>query len=994
MKSSREREEIEDNIKNMKWKDAIIDYSYRKLIGFNIPPSQIWLRSIDALLEDEMVIHHCHYSGHIYGYAHKSCNSKLRIQTEIPVKVYAHNASNFDLLFMVKGFKLSDYGCNKINITGTANNIKSVNIGKTTWSDTINFFPASLDALSKSAVKKEQEWIWSDTERILKQSCVAERYLKLSKKDKEEVLKIMLNKGAIPYDMFKNGSEVNYGFFPSKISFVSSLKQSEVDEEVYERMKKLWGLLDLQNIGELLSLYNYCDVIILTCLAENRFNALRKKGGDNDPKNYSSTCSFTGAVMLRNSKIVLKTSPDLKMLQAFEKSIIGGYTSTPTRLSFNSSVFGEDGITLSLPNEKNQLSQSKKIFATVFKVDQINQYGFAMTKALPKGGIRDIKVNEDFNIEEFLQNYDEKSTVGHMFCVNLESPKEGINLDLNTEYSPVFVKTEVSPNTLSPYQIYIKKKIGSRGKVLKIPTTKKVISVLGNQLKVYLFAESLKFLKSVGWVITEVSEHYSFLQDAYMKKYVTTNQNERKKSKNVVESDASKAMNNHLYGWLLRNNDYPRIKPIIDELKEAEDWMDSRGKEVPISKNPFGGASYRKMKIQQKYDEDMSKEAGSELDVIKQARKELIDENYQNQMETIKKQLQTEDMYHRKKYPTDPSEDMNEAMLSTKTRSVVKINTKNSVNRYILEDKLKLESTTRFIGSKVLAYAKNFIAEFVHEVVKIFNELTIKNHVKEMLLSNNIEEVTVMMTLTDTDSASFQFFTVCNLECLLKQNEIDDLILKILIMELKARLDLSDEFYDKFNVRTPQTKKEMGLFAFEQVGKKIKLCLASNPKEYVEVYDDGGGDEDTNFKHKGIRKDSKGMNLKEYAKKLEDLSWLKDHREAIYSSKLVQTRFKKSLGDIKMIALNKIALAQLNDKVYYFENGLMSLPHYHPDLDEIMELRGGKTIEELLSKEIEEKTLVLEDKITLKRKNLRYYSSIMNHVLPNGLTVKKHLIKD
>ena len=45
-------------------------------------------------------------------------------------------------------------------------------------------------------------------------------------------------------------------------------------------------------------------------------------------------------------------------------------------------------------------------------------------------------------------------------------------------------------------------------------------------------------------------------------------------------------------------------------------------------------------------------------------------------METIKKQLEVEKRYHKRKYPTDPSEDMNEAMLSTKTRSIVKINTK------------------------------------------------------------------------------------------------------------------------------------------------------------------------------------------------------------------------------------------------------------------------------------------------------------------------------
>ena len=630
----------------------------------------------------------------------------------------------------------------------------------------------------------------------------------------------------------------------------------------------------------------------------------------------------------------------------------------------------------------------------MFKVDQINQYGYAITKPLPKGGIRNIKLKEDFNITEFLQNYDQKSSVGHLFCVNLESPEDGINLDLNTQYSPVFIKTEVSPKSLSPYQLYVKKKIGKSGKALKIATAKKVISTLGKQLNVYMFAESLIFLRSIGWKITSVSNHYTFLQGDYMKNYVATNQNERKKPKNVVESVASKAMNNHLYSWLLRNSNSPKLKPIIDNLKEADDWMDDRGKEGNISKNLFAGASYRKMKIQKKYDEDMAKESVTDLnEATKEARKELIDENYQNQMESIKKQLEIEDRCHKKKYPADPVDDINDAMLSTKTRSIVSINTKNSIKGYILEDRLKLESNTRFIGSKVLAFAKIFIAEFVHEVVKIFHELTIKDHVKKILAGNKIEEVNVMMTLTDTDSASFQFITVCDINCLLKQDEIDNLILKILITELKDRLDFSDPFYDKFDMRTPHTKKQMGLFAFEQIGKKIKLCLASNPKEYLEVYSDGDED-NTNFKHKRIKKDSKGMNLKEYAKRLEDLSWLKDHRESLFSSKIVQTRFKKSLGFVKMIALNKIALAQLNDKVYYFENGLMSLPHEHPDLRKIIELRAGKTIEELLTDEIEEKTLVLEDKITLKRKNLRYYSSIMDHVLPNGLTVKKQLLKD
>ena len=80
-----------------------------------------------------------------------------------------------------------------------------------------------------------------------------------------------------------------------------------------------------------------------------------------------------------------------------------------------------------------------------------------------------------------------------------------------------------------------------------------------------------------------------------------------------------------------------------------------------------------------------------------------------------------------------------------------------------------------------MAYAKIFIAKFIHEIIKIFHELSIKAHVKEKLASKGIEEVIVIKTLTDTDSASFQFITVCDVKCSLKQVEVEDLLLKIII---------------------------------------------------------------------------------------------------------------------------------------------------------------------------------------------------------------------
>ena len=105
----------------------------------------------------------------------------------------------------------------------------------------------------------------------------------------------------------------------------------------------------------MVSLYNYADVIILTCLAQNRFNTLRQKSGQIEPKAFSSTCTFTGNAMLRYSKITINKSPNLRCLEAFEKTIVGGYSSTPIRISFNTSLIGNDGIDIHLPDENKKL---------------------------------------------------------------------------------------------------------------------------------------------------------------------------------------------------------------------------------------------------------------------------------------------------------------------------------------------------------------------------------------------------------------------------------------------------------------------------------------------------------------------------------------------------------------------------------------------------------------------------------------------------------------
>ena len=60
------------------------------------------------ILNDDVVVHHCHYTGTVYGPVHKRCNSKVRVDPKhMQLNIYAHNATFFDNAFVLKGINLS-----------------------------------------------------------------------------------------------------------------------------------------------------------------------------------------------------------------------------------------------------------------------------------------------------------------------------------------------------------------------------------------------------------------------------------------------------------------------------------------------------------------------------------------------------------------------------------------------------------------------------------------------------------------------------------------------------------------------------------------------------------------------------------------------------------------------------------------------------------------------------------------------------------------------
>ena len=89
-----------------------------------------------------------------------------------------------------------------------------------------------------------------------------------------------------------------------------------------------------------------------------------------------------------------------------------------------------------------------------------------------------------------------------------------------------------------------------------------------------------------------------------------------------------------------------------------------------------------------------------------------------------------------------------------------------------------------------------------------------------------------------------------------------------------------------------------------------------NPKEYYEKFNDHTDSK----KHKGLKKSTRRMDFDSYSEMLADLSeYFKKPK------KIKQKRFQIINESVQMKSVSKVQFGRLNDKQFYFSNGIMSL---------------------------------------------------------------------
>ena len=109
------------------------------------------------------------------------------------------------------------------------------------------------------------------------------------------------------------------------------------------------------------------------------------------------------------SKIIIALSTSNEHVNIFETTLTGGFSAVNTRLAFDTELL--------LPNDTNSPSNYKnynykviynlnldneiknyRVISKILKLDENNQYGYAMTKPMPTGCIHS---NNDISIRTF-----------------------------------------------------------------------------------------------------------------------------------------------------------------------------------------------------------------------------------------------------------------------------------------------------------------------------------------------------------------------------------------------------------------------------------------------------------------------------------------------------------------------------------------------------------------------------------------------------------------
>ena len=316
-------------------------------------------------LGEDRVRDHDHVTGMYRGAAHHICNLKYRITWKVPVVF--HNLRGYDSHLIMQ-----EIGKFKMEVNVIPNNMEkyiSFSLGKNlVFIDSIQFMASSLEALVSNLSPED--------------------FRIVGKRWKGEDFNLVTQKGVFPYEFIDDISKLSTEGLPSKDKFYSSLYESEVKEEDYQRAQKVWDHFKMKTMKDYHDLYLETDVLLLADVFEN-FRRTCLENYKLDPAHYVSAPSLSWDAFLKTSGENIELVSDMDMFQFFEKGMRGGTSYIAHRHSTANNKYMET---------YNEEDESKFLMY----LDANNLYGWTMSQPLPNGEFEWVEDVDNIKLEDYL----------------------------------------------------------------------------------------------------------------------------------------------------------------------------------------------------------------------------------------------------------------------------------------------------------------------------------------------------------------------------------------------------------------------------------------------------------------------------------------------------------------------------------------------------------------------------------------------------------------
>ena len=465
-------------------------------------------------------------------------------------------------------------------------------------------------------------------------------------------------KGYFPYESVTGFNSLSVtpddGDFRIIEKFYSRLKDEGISQKERESCRKLYKILRMRNLSDFNDVYNIQDVYILSVILEYRWQKIKEATGF-DPRCFTTASTLSGAIERIKSKVILTFPTNVETVCLMESLLSGGYSSVHSRLGFDTEIFTprspeyveqkEDIINnlRDLYGEKNKKQERKKlmdklyslwkeedlkschkpiynvrldgeetskkrrVFSKVFKLDENNQYGFAMTKPLPIGIFKKQSDPNMKTLQNSLKNFDPNAKIREVFVVDIQFdayddvPRKRI---YNEIYPCIFQsKSKVLPNRRSVCQLLSNVRSGKRGNIFSFKATEKTHATLDPKKRFPMFVGHIHFsTERAGWKVTKVHAHYGFEQELFKKEYILGNQHARQEAVargDDLQANFWKLLSNSNFGFDSSDNSQNKSLHLIYDEDAVIEFLTKY--EGCKSTNPFLSLEARIRNIEEKY---------------------------------------------------------------------------------------------------------------------------------------------------------------------------------------------------------------------------------------------------------------------------------------------------------------------------------------------------------------------------------------------------------